>query len=182
MRRTRERGTAVLITMIVVVALLGGGAVLVGLQLTSTRSAELTRNGMTSLYCAEAGLNSAREIVANNYAGWNAAMCVPPCVVGSTASEPGFLSGLNRDLDGGVASPGSPDADFTITLVDNDDELLPLPNDRTKDNDLQVWVISTCIKYPDNPKQVSELIRFNIGGTCYDSQAGGCGGNGNANQ
>ena len=182
MTRQRERGTAILITMIIVVALLSGGAVLLGMQLSSTRSTELTRSGMTALYCAEAGLAAARPIVATNYASWNAALCNPPapagtgtCVVGSAAAEPSFLSTLNHDLDGDGVS------DFVITLKDNDDEQSPLTQDYTHDNDLQVWIISTCTKFPETKKQVSELVRFNVGGTCYESQLGGCGGNGNQN-
>jgi hypothetical protein len=85
------------------------------------------------------------------------------------------LSGINHDIDGdGVA-------DFTITLKDNDDELPPLANDTTRDNDLKVYVVSTCTKYPDTPKQVIELVQYNGGGNCYQSQQGGCGGNGNSN-
>ena len=57
-RRRTERGTAILITMMIIVALLGGGAVLVGIQMASTRSTEITRSNMTALYCAEAGLNA----------------------------------------------------------------------------------------------------------------------------
>ncbi len=174
-RRRRERGSAILITMIIVVALLGGGAVLVGLQLSSTRSTEVTRNGMTSLYCAEAGLNAARALVSTTYNQWNTQLC-NGCVVGSPASELPFItSGINHDLDGDGLS------DFVITLKDNDDEFTPIAPNLSVDNDLQVWVISTCTKYPDNQKQVSELVRFNLSGTCYDNQLGGCGGNGNAN-
>jgi hypothetical protein len=174
-RRRRERGTAILITMVIVVALLGGGAVLVGLQLASTRSTEITRSGMTALYCAEAGLNAARPLVANNYTSWNTSLC-NGCVVGSAASELPFITtGINHDLDGDGVN------DFVITLKDNDDEFSPVPANASVDNDLQVWVISTCTKFPDNQKQVSELVRFNLSGTCYDKQLGGCGGNGNAN-
>jgi Tfp pilus assembly protein PilX len=168
-KRERERGTAILITLIVIVALLGGGAVLVGMQLTSTRSTEVSRSGMSALYCAEAGLNAARPIVANNYSGWNAAL--------AAGTEPAWLAHptLNHDLDG-----GDTDNHFTITLKDNEDEG-SLANDPSVDNDLQVWIVSTCTMYPENKKQVSELVRFNIGGTCYESQLGGCGGNNNSN-
>ena len=168
MSRQRQRGTAILITMLVIVALLGGGAVLVGMQLQATRSTDVTRSGMTALYCAEAGLNAARPIVANNYAGWNAAL--------AAGTEPLWLNHptLNHDLDGNGTT-----ADFTITLKDNDDETGV--NDPTIDNDLQIWIVSTCNLFPENKKQVSELVRFNVGGTCYQSQLGGCGGNSNGN-
>jgi hypothetical protein len=177
-RRERERGGALLVTMILTASLLAGGAVLVSLQLKSTRSTELAKDRITSLYCAEAGLAAARQVVASNYAQWNASLCNPPapegtgtCVIGSVASQPSWLAAIDNDLD----DDGAPD--FVITLVDNRDDS---PDDPTVDNDLQVFVVSTCTMFPDR-LQVRELIRFNAGGNCYQAQLGGCGGNGNAN-
>jgi len=178
MRRQRESGTAILITMIVVVALLGGGAVLVGMQLSSTRSTEIARSNMSALYCAEAGLNAARPIIANNYP-WDASLCNPPAPIGTgtcnistpaglLAAEPLFLAhptNLDHDLDADTVR------DYVITIKDNDDEAANgLANDLSKDNDLAVWVISTCTKFPENQKQVSELVRFNITGGCNCAQ------------
>ena len=165
--RNPQRGSAMLITVLLVTALFAGAAVLVSMQLASTRSTDVTRTGLSSLYCAEAGLAAARSVVANNYAGWAGSL--------GSASEPSWLSGINHDLDG----DGSPD--FMITLKDNDDELPPLTNDLTRDNDLQVFIVSTCTKYPETKKQVEELVQFNLNATCYQSQEGGCGGNGNSN-
>lgn len=172
MTRHSERGSAILVTLIIVVALLGGGALLLGMQLKATKSTDIARSGMTAMYCAEAGLTAARLIVANNYAGWNVALAANISVPGT---EPAFLTALSRDID------GDGNNDFTIVLRDNDDEQAPLANDLNVDNDLQIWIVSTCTKFTDNRKQVSELVRFNVGGTCYQSQLGGCGGNGNAN-
>jgi hypothetical protein len=140
--------------MVVVVALLGGGAVLVGMQLHSTKASGVSRSGMTSLYCAEAGLNAARPLVANatNYALWNAALATPTV-------EPTWLAHavISHDLDSdGVTT------DFTITLRDNDDG----DGNTAIDNDLQIWIVSTCNMFAENKKQVSELVRVNIGGTC----------------
>jgi len=167
MSRRPEQGSAILITLLIIMVLLAGGAVLVGMQMQSSRSTDLARNGLSSLYCAEAGLSAARPIVAANYAGWNASLGQP--------TEPGWLAAIDHDID----DDGS--ADFIITLKDNDDEQSPLPNDLTLDNDLKVFIVATCTKYPDIPKQVSELVLFNGGGGCYQSQLGGCGGNGNNN-
>jgi hypothetical protein len=168
--RQRERGSAVLLTMIVIVALLGGGAVLLGMQISSTRSTELTRSNMTALYCAEAGLNAARPIIGSNYP-WDANL--------GTGVQPAYLlhpTLLNHDLDGDGVS------DYTITLKDNDDEgALGLANNPARDNDLTIWVISTCTKFPENQKQVSELIRYNIRGELYKDQAGGKAGIGTDN-
>ena len=162
--RGRERGSALLVTMIIVSALLAGAAVLVHMQMKSSRGAEMSRTMTSALHCAEAGLTAARPVVMTSYPQWNASL-------GMTV-EPAWLASVNHDIDGDNA------ADFRITLKDNDDDT---PNDLTRDNDLTVYVLSTCIKYPDVYTQVAELVRFNGGGNCYQSQLGGCGGNNNAN-
>lgn len=194
-----ERGSAILVTMIVVIALLGGGAVLVGMQMQSTRSAETARTGMTALYCAESGLNLARTLVATNYSNWNGdpgagipstlcpiasgvgaqkftGACRPDLIATTTqqatlaAFEPSWLSGINHDLDADGVN------DFIITLVDNEDETGAL--DYSRDNDLRVYLVSTCIKFSEYPKQVSELVEFNAGTQCLKGQKGGCRGMG----
>ena len=166
-KRNPQRGAAMMVTMIMVGALLAGSAVLVSMQISSNRSTDLSRSSMSAMYCAEAGLSAARPVVAANYPLWNAAL--------GQSTEPSWLSGIVHDLDGdGVA-------DFVITLKDNDDEQSPAANDLTHDNDLKVFIVSTCTKYPDTPKQVEELAQYNGAGSCYQSQVGGCGGNGNSN-
>ncbi len=168
MKRTnKQRGSAMFVTLTMVSTLVAGTAALVGIQLKQQKSNDITRSNMSALYCAEAGLAAARPLVAANYALWNASL--------GQSTEPSWLSSINHDLDG----DGVPD--FTITLKDNDDELPPLTNNPLQDNDLQVFVVSTCIKYADTPKQVEELVLYNGGGSCYQSQLGGCGGNGNNN-
>ena len=165
----RQRGSAMLITLLITAALIAGGAVLISIQLYSTRSTELVRSGTSALYCAEAGLSAARTTVAANYANWNAAL--------AAGTEPTWLSAsaFTHDIDGdGVG-------DFSLRLVDNDDELPPATNNTAQDNDLRVFVVSTCTKYAETPKAVAELIRYSGGGNCYQSQQGGCGGNNNSN-
>lgn len=152
-----------LITLILVSALLAGGAVLTQMQVKSTKGAQMTRAGLTSMYCAESGVTAARATVMNNYASWNAAL-------GQTTEPSWITSGVAHDIDG----DGTPD--FTITLKDNDDD-----GDTTKDNDLTIYVVSKCIRDSDTPATVAELVRFNGGGNCYQGQLGGCGGNNNAN-
>lgn len=154
-----------MMTLIVTAALLAGSAVLVSLQVGSNRGAELTRSGLTALYCAEAGISAARSAVAANYAGWAQYL--------GTNTEPSWLSTIDHDVDDDGAD------DFAITLRDNHDE--GTANDPTKDNDLQVFVASTCIKFPETAKQLVELVRVSSGGNCYNAQLGGCGANGNAN-
>lgn len=175
MRRNPERGSAMLVTMIVIVALLAGATVLVSMQIASNRSNETARTGMTSLYCAEAGLSAARPVVAipANETNWLAALAASGA---GTLTEPTWLStGIgSHDLDGDGA------ADFEVYLLDNDDETTTT-NDRTVDIDKRFFIVSRCIKYPDMQKQVMELVETGQTGTCYKSQEGGCSQAGNAN-
>ena len=48
-------------------------------------------------------------------------------------------------------------------------------------SNLRVYVVSRCLKYADNPREVRELVVYTGGGQHYESQLGGFGGNGNAN-
>jgi hypothetical protein len=91
-------------------------------------------------------------------------------------AEPIWLSaGIgSHALDGGSG------ADFAVYLKDNDDEVTSA-NDRTYDNDRSVFIVSRCLKYGDTVKEIEELVRFSGGGTCYQAQQGGCGGNDNGN-
>lgn len=163
-----QRGSAMLVTLIIVSALIAGGAVLVSMQMSSNRGAEVTNTGVTALYCAEAGLAAARPVVVANYLNWAGNL--------GTGVEPSWLASLDFDVDNDGASAH----DFTITLKDNDDELSGT-NDTTVDQDLRIFVISTCNLFPDTPKQVMELVRYSGGGQKYKAQAGGNAGNGNDN-
>jgi hypothetical protein len=167
MTRSSQRGSAMLVTLILIAALLGGAAVLASTQLAASRSTDLVRTTMLSTNCAEAGLSAARPVVLANYAQWAGSL--------GTGTEPSWItSGVNHDLDGdGVA-------DFVVTLKDNDDDA-PAANDLLHDNDLRIFIVSRCTKYSEVPKEVEELVRYSGGGTCYQSQQGGCASNGNSN-
>ncbi|MGE0395758.1 MAG: hypothetical protein AB7T06_03445 [Kofleriaceae bacterium] len=162
-----------LVTLIIIGALLAGAGVLLSVQMASNRSSDLTRSGMSALYCAEAGLAAARQVVASHYMDWKASLCTTP-----TCTEPTWMadgidaltSPKDHDLDGDGA------ADFTVWLRDNYDEMSA--NDFAVDSDLQVFIVSKCIKYTDTPKQVEELILFEGGIECYPWQLGGCSGGG----
>jgi hypothetical protein len=167
MTRCSQRGSAMLVTLILIAALLGGAAVLVSTQLAASRSTDLIRMTMLSTNCAEAGLSAARPVVLANYALWAGSL--------GTGTEPSWItSGVNHDLDGDGA------ADFVITLKDNDDDA-PAANDLLHDNDLRIFVVSRCTKYSETPKEIEELVQYSGGGTCYQSQQGGCASNGNSN-
>lgn len=185
MRRTRghQRGSAMLVTLIIIGALLAGAAVLVSVQLASNRSSDLTRSGMSALYCAEAGLSAARPFVAQNYTlpgastGWGAALTASGATT-PDLSEPSFISAgitvAGHDLD------GDGNADFTVYLKDNGDEGTGT-DDPQNDNDLQIFIVSKCIKYGDTPNEVQELIMFNGATQCNKEQIGGQDNNGNKN-
>lgn len=163
-----------LVTLIIIAALLGGAAVVVSMQLSSTQSTALTKNGLSAMYCAEAGLTAARPTVAASYGQWNVTLQADP----TGRTQPSWLgdTAFSHDLDGDGAD------DFVVAIKDNDDEIAPAVNDPTTDIDTKIFIVATCTKYPDTPKQVEELVKYSGGGTCYQSQEGGCAGNGNSNQ
>ena len=167
MKRNTERGSAMLVAMILMAALLAGAAVLVSLQLGSNRSTELTKTGISALYCAEAGLTATRSAIAINQGDWSTFL--------GTGTEPTWLAAIEHDLDGDTVD------DFVITLVDNDDEIPPTNDAPSADLDGKIYIVSKCTKYPDTPREVRELISFTEVQHCYSAQRGGCGGNGNMN-
>jgi hypothetical protein len=167
MKRNSERGSAMLVAMILMAALLAGAAVLVSLQLSSNRSTELTKTGITALYCAEAGLTATKATVALNQGDWGTYL--------GTGNQPSWLASPAIDHD--IDDDGSDD--FTVTLEDNFDETgTDVPG---TDADGRIYVVSKCTKYPDTPREVRELITFTQVTHCYSAQRGGCGGNGNMN-
>lgn len=171
MTRSSQRGSAMLVTLIIIVALFAGAVVLVTMQLTSNRSSEMSRASTSSLYCAEAGLAAARSVLVAQSSNWGIGL--------GTASEPTWL----RTAIGSHDIDGDGNDDFEVYLMDNDDELEPTPNAPTADIDGKVFVVSRCVstKWAETPKQVMELVSSTSGGGCYASQEGGCYGNGNAN-
>ena len=171
--RQRERGSAMLVTMLIIAALMAGAGILLQLQLSSSRSSDFTRSGTAALYCAEAGIAAARNVVAQSYQAWNGSMCTNPDPM--LCTEPAWLAaGVgSHDID------GDGDADFLIYLRDNDDELPPLLPDGNTDNDLQVFVVSRCLAFPDTPKQVEELVLHNGAPPGYSGQIGNTNGDGN---
>ncbi|MBX3155458.1 MAG: hypothetical protein KF773_05635 [Deltaproteobacteria bacterium] len=177
-RRDRQRGSAMLLTLIIITSLLAGSSVLVAVQLQSTRTTDIMRNGIAALYCAEAGLAAARPIMANSYSQWNAAFAVQSAaelVDPDAFIEPAFLSpaAFSHDLDGDGID------DFRVMIRDNDDEFpTPVPN---VDSDQLAFLIVECTKFPDMPKRVEELSRFNPGGASNIIGIGGVDGNGNGN-
>ena len=177
MQRTgSQRGSAMLVTMIIIAALLAGGGVLAKVQLSGTRSTGLHRTSIDAQYCAEAGLAAARPVVAASYAQWGTALAASGAATPDT-SEPAWLAaGIgSHDLDGdGVA-------DFTVYIKDDVDELPPADDDPTRDQNLRVYIVATCLRHPETPTSVEELVQLAGGGTCYKTQIGGCRNDNNEN-
>ena len=168
MRRVEERGAAMLIALLVVSSLMTVGVLAIALTLGETKSTGYSADAKAALYCAEAGLAKARPIVGSNYSDWNTILGG-----GSVAWYP-----ITGDLD----VPGDNVNDFTVTIRDNDDEPVGTANDPTHDNDMRVFIVSTCTRYPETPRQVTELIYYTGGGNSYRDQSGqGAGNTGNAN-
>jgi hypothetical protein len=180
--RRRERGAAMMVTLIIIASLLAGAAVVVVMQLGSNRATDLARSGMTAEYCAEAGAERAAPIVAQNPPLWNANLCTVAqgsealCIPASPAAEVPLFAppAINHDLDG----DGIPD--FVLYLRDDDDENSG-SQDYTTDRNQRVFLVSTCIKFPDTPRQVKELLQESGGAGQYTAQQGGAMGRNNNN-
>ncbi|MEO8845737.1 MAG: hypothetical protein ABI704_29455, partial [Kofleriaceae bacterium] len=166
MIRNPQRGSAMLVTMIIISSLLAGAAVLVSMQLAGNRSSDLTRTGLEATYCAEAGLAIARPAVLANVATWNAALAACnntyPC-----SPEPSWLASLDHSVNGSGSG-----TDFTIYIRDNDDEFPPATLDPLHDSDMRVFIVSRCLKYGETVKEVEELVEYSGGGQNYRTQQG----------
>ena len=177
--RRDERGAAMLVTLIIVSSLLGAAAVLTHIEMGSNRATALTRSGMTAEYCAEMGAERAIPVVMANYNLWSATMCAnaneATCVPSAPSAEPALLSGINHDVDG----DGVPD--FVLYLRDDQDEVGSASQNYFVDRDQRVYIVATCIKFPDTPRQVKELVELASPGTTYAGQQGGEWSNNNGN-
>lgn len=166
-----QRGAALMTSMILLSGLLVAAAASVYLLTAETRSTSYTTMARRSLFCAEAGLAAARSVVAANHAGWSAALDSDP------SNDPAWYP-----ITGHLDANGSGPPDYRVTLRDNDDELPPLDNDPIRDNDLRVFIVSSCVLYPEHPRTVMELIEYSAAGHAYRNQSGqGAGNTGNAN-
>jgi len=189
--RNPERGSAMIVTLFVTTALIAGAAVLASTQLASTRGANMERNSLSSLYCAEAGLAMARPWVIARYSvdKWVSSLTLSASGTASSTWEEDWLSGNNSSLTGintvttcaNYSSAakchdldGDGTSDFFVYVQDNYDD-----SDQTTDQDLSVWIVSRCTRNPETIQEVRELVRYSGGGMKYNDQAGGASGNGN---
>ena len=169
--RQAQRGAAMLVVMVVMAALMTAGGLAIYVSTSETRSTGYVSSSRQALFCAEAGLAQARAVVTQNYNTWTQVLDT------NATNDPTWYP-----IDGYVTDDATGDFDYEVTIRDNDDEIAPTANDPTKDTDLQVYVTSTCLKYPESPKSVTERVRYEGGGYSYRNQSGqGAGNTGNAN-
>ena len=170
--RNPQHGAAMLVVMIVMAALMTAGGLAIYVSTSETRSTSYVASNRQALFCAEAGLAAARSVVMGNYAQWGAVLDADGTNDPAWYPIQGYLS---DEATGG-------EFDYEVTVRDNDDELAPAVNNPAQDSDLQVYVSSTCLKYPDTPRTVTELVQYQGGGYTYRNQSGqGAGNTGNAN-
>lgn len=170
LRFRRQRGSALMTSLIILSGLLVAAGASVYLMTAETKSTSYTAMSRRSLFCAEGGLAMARPIVAANHSSWNAVLDTDPGNDPSWYPITGYLE---------ANATGTPD--FTVTLKDNDDEIT-IANDPNTDNDLMVFLVSKCTRYPEHPRTVMELVEYTAAGHMYRDQSGQGGfGTGNAN-
>ena len=167
----RERGVAMFIVIAVMSSLMMVALLAIYLTVTETESTSYATDAKASLYCAEAGLAKARALLVANYAAW-------PTILDADASNDPAWYPVVGDID----LPVDGINDFSVTIRDNEDEPVGTPNDPTHDNDMRIYVVSKCTRYPETPREVTELIFYQAGGASYRNQSGqGAGNTGNAN-
>ena len=163
MTRNRQAGSAMFVAMVVITALLTAGMIAIYVGAAETRSSDYVATSRRSLFCAEAGIAASRGVVGTNYGSWG--LVLDADVNNDPAWYP-MRGYLDDDHD-----PNAP-PDYEVTIRDNDDELPPMANNLNRDNDLKVFVVSRCLKYPEMPRTVSELIEYEGGGNVYRNMSG----------
>ena len=142
-----EQGSAMLVVATILAALLAGGGVALYLQLEGTKSVSLTRSGLSSLYCAEAGVAKAQSFFTSQVSLW------PDFIDGIDANDPAGYP-VTGDIDGDGT------ADYEVRLADNDDEPSGA-NDTTVDLDGRVFMIARCLqKTGGNKRRAARLLQL----------------------
>lgn len=159
-----ESGMAMVLVITVLAALLAIGAIGLSLQLNSTKSATLVKDNRAALYCAEAGIAKARNVLVANRSVWN------DLLDGNPNALPWYP--ITGDIDGDGVD------DYSVTIRDDGDDTT-----LTADSNDTIIVTSACTKFlPAAPATVIEVISMQGQGNEYRNQSGqGAGNTGNAN-
>ena len=123
-----EQGGSLLLVLLIVTVLLGGAGVAIFVQLADARSVGVVRKAHEALFCAESGLAVARKLLGS-----------PPYL------DPGGASDW-LPVRGSVGDGDAVD-DFEVTVRPG--PAAPEPT---------FFLESRCLKYPDAPTQVTELV------------------------
>jgi hypothetical protein len=139
-----------IVVMVMITALLAAGAVVVILVTSDTRAAGDSSNGRKARACADGGLAAARAIVRANDATW-------PMVLDLDGTNDPVWYPIRGYLDDAVHGAGDP-FDYEVTLRDDHDEVPPAADDPTVDTNLNVIAVARCLRYPDVPVTVHEIV------------------------
>jgi Tfp pilus assembly protein PilX len=133
--RRQRGGITLLLIMVLIVLSAMLGALAVRGSTNELRMAGSQRTNRAGFYCAEAGLQAARPIFANNVGLWNTMFA------GGTVTLVGGPNSGAYPLTGDLDNDGQDD--YRVTIRDNYDEF-PTANNNV-DNDLSAIMTSTCI-------------------------------------
>jgi len=154
----RQRGGVTLLLIMVLIVL----AALIGVLAVRGATSDLQMAGSqrvsrTGFYCAEAGLNKARALVAANPGDWATILAG-----GTTSWYTDATNGVHVELD----NPADGD-DVYVKMTDNVDG----DNNFQHDNDLTVILTATCISstYESNgaTRTLSQVVTY-AGGAPFD--------------
>ena len=155
--RSGQRGAAMMVVLIVTTSLLIAGSLAVKMSASEAKGTAYLSSSRRALYCAEAGLAATRAALGAGYTNWN-----------------GWLDGTNTTgypIKGYIDHTTTTGAyEWSVSIRDNDDETVT--NLPTVDSDQAVFVLSTCLAYPETPRTVGELVSFTGGGASYRNQSG----------
>jgi hypothetical protein len=163
---SQESGFVIVLVMTILAALLVAGAIALSLQLGATRQAGLVKSSRSALYCAEAGLQFARDVLIDNRASWS-------LILDADASNDPVWYPITGEID----EPADGALDYQVTVRDDGDD-----TNLAADSNDTIIVVSRCTKYADAPAEVMEVISMTGSSHAYRAQAGqGPGNTGNAN-
>jgi len=159
-RRNSESGAAMVLVLTVMAALLAAGSVALLLQVNASKSSNLVASSKRALFCAEAGLQASRTFIVANKSSWT-------LMLDTDAGNDPVGYPVTGDFD------GDGDDDWRVTIRDDDDDV---GDDPTVDENDRVFIVSECIKYPEFPVMLAELIELaQSSGKCTNRlQKGGC--------
>jgi hypothetical protein len=160
-----QRGSTMVVVMVLLVALLSAGAVAVQIQSADTRTTGLVGAARRALFCAEAGLETHGQAIVDQKAAWNDLLAGNP------------VAGVSYPFVGSIDGSGT--IDYEVRIRDNFDD-----DDQLSDIDGKVFIVSRCLKYADTtPREIMQLISVKLEKSDYDAQLGGGGaGDGNMNK